>query len=917
MEDYGAPPEAAEQHTETSPSARRTPRATGAATLAAGAMLGGRFRLVRLLGRGGSGAVWAAVDTAVGQRVAVKVLHPDLDDERTRERLRREVRAARPGHPNLVTVYDLHEDTGAVFLSMELVEGESLRERLAARGRLAVEEVVAVGRQVAAALVHLHAKGLVHRDVKPGNVLVAADGAVKLCDMGLTRLVEQGTTVTETEVVVGTPAFMAPEQGAGRELSAAADVYSLGLSLYCCLTGEVPFQEASAVATLMRRQRERPPCVRRLRPDCPHWLERLIRHMLEPEPRQRPAASRVVRALESGRVLPRLRRGTLVCLAAGALVAVSAVAGVVEWRAKRTVGVELGEREVRGVDSRGQATWSYTLESPIRQVERADLDRDGADELVVVAFPDLSERPPATPSEVLILTQQGRVVSRQRPEDLVTQWEHPYAKRLEPRAKLLDLDGDGGQEVVLICRHPAFYPCEMVLYWPRWAAWRWVLDHAGWIYDVAAVPGSSPPAVRFLAVNNRLAMLPVVGELAARTPGEPTASLAAMRALWVAEGGVPEAATATLTMYVPCWPASPDATQTQSLSVLPDGGTRAIAGGELILDPLGNPIPGPNAGRDLRTLRLALLVDLYDLSVTSRTSGRDLVVERVAALDRRMAPLLAELPYRAIVDLAASRGLAQAGEAAAARVRLERALAAAPFDEVAYRLAHLEAVAGDLGAAIARLSRLAERTETRRGCYDAPQLLIRLAIERRDARLLASAAEVLRANGVGMGSQVGLVSSISARADLWWDVVREPDLAVRSWPYAPDGDAVACLARWRSGRTRPDDAERMQKVVEEWPEARAEVEIALAAAQLALGQANQAVDGLDALLSILQPDARSDFASLQLAQLAGAVRAKALLTSGKPEQARFEAQQLLTTARPGLLPAILAEDVVRTTSPGA
>src|SRR5512139_2343193 len=129
MDDPGERREGAGNSTETSPSAPSRGRPAPALELAPGALLAGRFRLVRRLGRGGSGEVWAALDTVVGQKVAVKVLHPEVDDERNRERLRREVRAARPGHPHLVTVFDLFERDDAVLLSMELVEGETLRDR--------------------------------------------------------------------------------------------------------------------------------------------------------------------------------------------------------------------------------------------------------------------------------------------------------------------------------------------------------------------------------------------------------------------------------------------------------------------------------------------------------------------------------------------------------------------------------------------------------------------------------------------------------------------------------------------------------------------------------------------------------------------------------------------------------------------
>ncbi len=196
-----------------------------------GQILEGRFLLERRLGSGGAGVVFSARDTTVNQRVAIKVLHPHVVDDRSRERVRREVRASRPGHPNAVTIFELYEADGLVFLAMELVEGPNLGEILKDRDRLTIDEVIDLGRELAAALAHLAARGLVHRDVKPGNVLLGKDGIAKLCDTGLVRPTTSGETVTESAMVVGTPAYMAPEQASGAELTPAADVYALGLTL--------------------------------------------------------------------------------------------------------------------------------------------------------------------------------------------------------------------------------------------------------------------------------------------------------------------------------------------------------------------------------------------------------------------------------------------------------------------------------------------------------------------------------------------------------------------------------------------------------------------------------------------------------------------------------------------------------------
>jgi hypothetical protein len=183
---------------------------------------------------------------------------------------------------------------------MELVEGPSLRDALRERSSLIIDDVVRIGRQLAVALDHLHGQGLVHRDVKPGNIMLAPDGTAKLCDMGLARPMMTGATVTETKMVVGTPIYMAPEAAREGRLVAASDTYALGLTLYQCLTGEVPLAGTTAVDTLMARQHQRPGRVRAERPECPRWLDRLIDRMLDPDPKLRPTAADVAQALAEG-----------------------------------------------------------------------------------------------------------------------------------------------------------------------------------------------------------------------------------------------------------------------------------------------------------------------------------------------------------------------------------------------------------------------------------------------------------------------------------------------------------------------------------------------------------------------------------------------------------------------------------------
>ncbi|MBC6451043.1 serine/threonine-protein kinase [Actinokineospora xionganensis] len=211
-----------------------------------GRLVAGRYRLQRRVGVGGMGEVWQALDEQLGRVVAVKPLAspPGSSAEeaaRAKERAVREGRiAARLQHPGAVTVYDVADDDGRPVLVMEYVPGQNLAELIAGRGALPADEVARIGAQVAAALAAAHAAGIVHRDVKPANVLITGDGQAKITDFGIARA-RGDVTVTATGLLVGTPAFLAPEVARGAEPNPASDVFSLGATLYTALEGRAPF----------------------------------------------------------------------------------------------------------------------------------------------------------------------------------------------------------------------------------------------------------------------------------------------------------------------------------------------------------------------------------------------------------------------------------------------------------------------------------------------------------------------------------------------------------------------------------------------------------------------------------------------------------------------------------------------------
>jgi eukaryotic-like serine/threonine-protein kinase len=242
--------------------------------------LGDRYQLEERIASGGAAVVWRAFDETLARTVAIKLLHPHhATDEVVVERFEREsVSAAQINHPNAVRIYDTgrEDDEGLVYLVMEHVDGPSLREVLRRRGRLDPMAVAAVGEQVAAALGEAHARGLVHRDVKPANILIDSDGTVKVTDFGIAKALNSDATLTTPGTVVGTAAYVAPEQLEEGQVDARADVYALGVVLYECLTGRPAFAGDTPTATAAMRLTHELLPPRQLRADVPRLLDDVI-----------------------------------------------------------------------------------------------------------------------------------------------------------------------------------------------------------------------------------------------------------------------------------------------------------------------------------------------------------------------------------------------------------------------------------------------------------------------------------------------------------------------------------------------------------------------------------------------------------------------------------------------------------------
>jgi TolB-like protein/Tfp pilus assembly protein PilF len=255
----------------------------------------GPFRIERELGRGGMGVVYLAYDTKLERSVAIKSLAPEIAAEADiRSRQGREATVlARLNHPNIAAIYERLEDAqGAAYLVLEYVPGQTLAERLGL-GPLGLPEAVSIARQVAAAVAAAHEQGIIHRDLKPGNIKITPNGTAKVLDFGLAKAADAGTpnlgnTTTQLGLVVGTPAYMSPEQAAGDPLDCRSDIWSLGVVLYEMLTGEFPFQGDTHRAVAHSILHDEPPRMRHLRKDVPRSLDRIIERMMHKDPAQRP-----------------------------------------------------------------------------------------------------------------------------------------------------------------------------------------------------------------------------------------------------------------------------------------------------------------------------------------------------------------------------------------------------------------------------------------------------------------------------------------------------------------------------------------------------------------------------------------------------------------------------------------------------
>ncbi len=267
-----------------------------------GELIADRYELRELAGSGGMSSVYRAHDRLLERLVAIKVLHEQYSkDPEYVERFRREAQAiARLSHPNIVTVIDRGEDEGRQYIVFEHVPGENLKEAVQRLGPLPVGRALALAHQAARGLAYAHQHGVVHRDVKPHNVLIDAEGTAKVTDFGIARSVGHEHGITETGTVLGTSDYLAPEQAAGQRVDACSDQYSLGALLYELLAGDVPYPAPNVVTAAMRHLNDPVPSVRSVRPEISPRVDAVVRRAMAKRPEDRyPTTDALIGALEA------------------------------------------------------------------------------------------------------------------------------------------------------------------------------------------------------------------------------------------------------------------------------------------------------------------------------------------------------------------------------------------------------------------------------------------------------------------------------------------------------------------------------------------------------------------------------------------------------------------------------------------
>ena len=675
-----------------------------------------RFEVLRRLGGGGQGEVWLAVDRVLSQHVALKVV-PRAASIGSDGRARREARLGRElTHPHLVRVFDLVETEDHDVVVMEWVPGGAVTDT---PGRLpmAPAEVERVGGQLLDALACLHDAGIVHRDVKPSNVLVPRPGRYLLGDLGLVRAPDLASDLTVTTTGLGTPRYIAPEVLDGAPHSPASDLYALGVTLYVLLTGESPFPELS-MGALIRAKAAPSPAVRRHRPETPSWMSAFVTRLLEPDPGDRwPDAGAAAVAWARHRVPSRRKRRRL---AAGAALTVVAAALLMlvrsAWAPPAPASVAVVAGHVIASDEAGRELWSVPDPAAKVAVAADVLGGDGPE--VAVGCTDPEPRGGVQRSWIDILDRRGRPRMRVDPGSNFVATLYPELSNQVQLTRLIarDVNRDGRAELLSILQHAHWYP-SLLSIWSgaREASLQTVLVNSGSINDLslADVDGDGRDEVVVVGLNNPMgyqvfaAVVRVTGESAAgaRSPDNLGGWLRAHGSL----GGL-LAYTVLGPMVAP----------PELAAAGPDGIVVRQHDVETSLGPMGVP---PWAARDVDPAQRIAFWEA--LATTCRTViAGDPRGTAVSAFEEDWPDELREPPRRIASELLLARSLAAAGDRSRAIERLTAACQELPdVGDLWLRRGELELIDGRVEAGRASLSRAMTAAATGRPPFDAVMML--------------------------------------------------------------------------------------------------------------------------------------------------------------------------------------------------
>jgi tetratricopeptide (TPR) repeat protein len=470
-----------------------------------GGTIGERYEVRGVLGNGGFAVVYRAFDRELQREVALKVLRADRLTPEALGRFRREAALARDAvSERLVRIFDIGRSGDAVFLTMEIVDGGSLDRRLAS-GPLPIAEAVRIATQALEGLRALHALRIVHRDVKPGNVLLTAAGEVKLADFGLARqLGGDESRLTQDGALLGTLQYLSPEQALEEAVDPRSDLYSLGVVLFEMLTGRLPHAGRSALGTLLGHLKEEAPDVRTFRPEVPSWLAAVVARLLARHPAARYPSAAAVLADLAARTRPprRLRPIRVAGVVLLALLAVGIPVARQRWNAPRFSHlVERPGEGVAAISRGGELLWTAP-HSQIGAFASARL-RPG-DAPVLVGFLD----PLAIGLNHTLLTldpENKRELHRQTLQDGASYFPE-FAPNFYPAVEAVDLDGDGADEILVNYIHGPLWPSYVVLYEPRIERTRVVFVASGHHRFVGAVDldGDGRRELLMTGINNRM-----------------------------------------------------------------------------------------------------------------------------------------------------------------------------------------------------------------------------------------------------------------------------------------------------------------------------------------------------------------------------------------------------------------------------